>query len=262
MDPTARPLTLADVTDHVRDHVFGTADLPDAAPATRDQVGIELEWLTGYRGDQRLSLDQAQAVVADLSPLPRGSRITIEPGGQLELSSAPFATVGEALEGTATDLYVLDQACAQRRIDLYALGADPAAGAGAGRHRAALRRHGVVLRPPGRAVGPHDDVQHRGHPGQPRLRPRGRRRRRAGASPTCSARCSSPASPTRRSRRAARAAGSPPGSATWWALDPSRSSPRRPRRRPGRPLVAYAARRPGHADPHAATDYEAPDPRA
>ena len=125
MDHAARPLTLADVTRHVRDHVFGPADLADATPATRDQVGIELEWLTGYRGDQRLSLDQAQAVVADLSPLPHGSRITIEPGGQLELSSAPFATVGEALEGTATDLFVLDQACAQRRIDLYALGADP-----------------------------------------------------------------------------------------------------------------------------------------
>src|SRR4051794_40226644 len=103
MEPSAQPLSLADVTRHVRDHVFGTADLPDDTPATRDQVGIELEWLTGYRGRQRLSLDQAQAVVADLSPLPNGSRITIEPGGQLELSSAPFASVGDALEGTATD---------------------------------------------------------------------------------------------------------------------------------------------------------------
>ena len=125
MNPSAPPLTLADVTRHVRDHVFGTADLAADAPAARDQVGVELEWLTGYRGHQRLSLDQAQAVVADLSPLPHGSRITVEPGGQLELSSAPFATVADALEGTATDLFVLDQACAQRRIDLYALGADP-----------------------------------------------------------------------------------------------------------------------------------------
>jgi len=125
MVPSAPPLTLADVTRHVRDHVFGTADLPEDTAVARDQVGIELEWLTGYRGRQRLSLDQAQAVVADLSPLPNGSRITIEPGGQLELSSDPFPTVEGALEGTATDLYVLDQACAQRRIDLFALGADP-----------------------------------------------------------------------------------------------------------------------------------------
>jgi glutamate--cysteine ligase len=122
---SARPLSLADVTTHVRDHVFGAAGLAGDTPAVRDQVGIELEWLTGYRDRQRLSLEQAQAVVADLSPLPNGSRITIEPGGQLELSSAPFATVDDAIEGTATDLYVLDQACAQRRIELFALGADP-----------------------------------------------------------------------------------------------------------------------------------------
>lgn len=124
MDPS-RAVTLADVTAHVRDHVFGPGDLAGAAPADRDLVGIELEWLTGHHGGRRLSLEQAQAVVTDLSPLPHGSRITIEPGGQLELSSDPFPTVGAALEGTATDLFVLDQACAQRGIDLYALGADP-----------------------------------------------------------------------------------------------------------------------------------------
>ena len=125
MASTAPPLTRRAVADHVRDHVFGDRSCGPDEPATRDRVGIELEWLTGYRGHQRLSLDQALAVVADLSPLPRGSLITVEPGGQLELSSAPFATVNDALEGTATDLYVLDQACAQRRIDLFALGADP-----------------------------------------------------------------------------------------------------------------------------------------
>jgi glutamate--cysteine ligase len=124
MATSARPLSRTAVTEHIRDHVFGTIDLTDA-PAHRDQVGVELEWLTGYRDRRRLSLDQAQAVVADLSPLPRGSRLTIEPGGQLELSSAPFPTVSDALEGTATDLFVLDQACAQRRIELFALGADP-----------------------------------------------------------------------------------------------------------------------------------------
>lgn len=119
-----RFLTAPDVVSHVRDHVFGAATAHDER--AHDQVGIELEWLTGYRGHhQRLSLDQAHAVVADLSPLPGGSVVTVEPGGQLELSSPPFAGVNEALEGTAADLYVLDQACSQRRIELYAIGADP-----------------------------------------------------------------------------------------------------------------------------------------
>ena len=127
MPRSNRSLTAPDVRAHIRDHVFGTASVTAADPvAARHSVGIELEWLTGYRGQhQRLSLDQAQAVVADLSPLPKGSLVTVEPGGQLELSSAPFASVNDALAGTATDLYVLDQACADRRIDLFALGADP-----------------------------------------------------------------------------------------------------------------------------------------
>ena len=127
MTRTTRTLRAPDVHTHIRDHVFGTASVAAADPhAARHSVGIELEWLTGYRGEhQRLSLDQAQAVVADLSPLPNASLVTVEPGGQLELSSAPFASVNEALAATATDLYVLDQACAHRRIDLFALGADP-----------------------------------------------------------------------------------------------------------------------------------------
>jgi glutamate--cysteine ligase len=120
-------LTRAVIESHVRDHVFGTASITDTTDAiARHSVGIELEWLTGYRGPQhRLSADQAAAVVADLSPLPKGSRVTIEPGGQLELSSARFDSLDEALAGTATDLFVLDHACDLRRIELIALGADP-----------------------------------------------------------------------------------------------------------------------------------------
>ena len=120
------PLSLTVVSTYVRDHVFGTASSDTADRIARSSTGIELEWLTSYRGhEQRLTLDQAQALIADITPLPRGSRLTLEPGGQVELSSARFDTLGEALAGTATDLFVLDQACAQRRIELIALGADP-----------------------------------------------------------------------------------------------------------------------------------------
>ncbi len=121
------PLTLEVLTEHVHDHVFGTAS--SAAISTelaRRSVGIELEWLTSYRRqDERVSLEQLAALIADLGPLPRGGRLTIEPGGQLELSSARFDTLDDALHGTATDLFVVDRACAERRIDLVALGTDP-----------------------------------------------------------------------------------------------------------------------------------------
>jgi glutamate--cysteine ligase len=125
--PALRPqLTVDDATTYVRDHVFGTASsapLPDHV--ARHSVGIELEWLTGYRSaTDRLRIDQAAALAADVGPLPGGSRLTVEPGGQLELSSARFDRLPDALAAVGADLFRLDRACAERRIDLIALGAD------------------------------------------------------------------------------------------------------------------------------------------
>lgn len=121
------PLSLVDVASYIRHHVFGVAEITDVPEAiARSSTGIELEWLTSYRRfEQRLTEVQAEAVVADLAALPGGSRITIEPGGQLELSSARFATLDDAIKATGDDLFHLDQACVHRRIDLIALGADP-----------------------------------------------------------------------------------------------------------------------------------------
>jgi glutamate--cysteine ligase len=121
-------LTLLDVRDHVHSHVFGTAASDEAVgdARARRSVGIELEWLTSYRDPHtRLTQDQAEALMADVTPLPGGSRLTLEPGGQLELSSARFDSIEDATAAMATDLFVLDQACASRRIELIALGADP-----------------------------------------------------------------------------------------------------------------------------------------
>jgi glutamate--cysteine ligase len=126
MPASTRTLARPDVDDHVRAHVFGTASSTVPDPVARAGVGIELEWLTCYRGPvHRLRVDQASALIADLGPLPGGSRITVEPGGQLELSSARFDEVNECVAAVGHDLFVLDQACTERRIDLVALGADP-----------------------------------------------------------------------------------------------------------------------------------------
>lgn len=120
-------LTLDDVATYVRDHVFGTAergDVPD--DLARSSTGIELEWLTSYCDHRvRVTQQQAEAVIADLVPLPSRSKLTIEPGGQLELSSVRHDTLTDALQAMGNDLYALDRACAERRIELLALGADP-----------------------------------------------------------------------------------------------------------------------------------------
>src|SRR5437867_3341552 len=72
-------LTLTDVVEHVETQVFATPDdATDEAIGARNSVGIELEWLTGYRSPrQRLTIEQAEAVVAQLGSLPGGSTLTI-----------------------------------------------------------------------------------------------------------------------------------------------------------------------------------------
>jgi glutamate--cysteine ligase len=72
-----------------------------------------------------LALSHAERIVADLEPLPSGSRLTIEPGGQLEISTATFTSVDDACAAAADDLFVLDQRCAADGVELVALGADP-----------------------------------------------------------------------------------------------------------------------------------------
>lgn len=122
----ARPmLTHAHVTEYVADHVFGGANDAHCDLCDRNGVGIELEFLTGTAGFERLTLEQAEALMAALEPLPRRSRLTLEPGGQLELSTQCFDDLESACEAAATDLFRLDRAGAAAGIDLVALGADP-----------------------------------------------------------------------------------------------------------------------------------------
>ncbi len=52
-------------------------------------VGTELEWLVAHRDDPHapVPLPELQSLLEDAGPMPRGSRVTYEPGGQVELSS-------------------------------------------------------------------------------------------------------------------------------------------------------------------------------
>jgi glutamate--cysteine ligase len=117
------------VGEHIRGHVFGPAPderpiLGRGAPAA-DTVGVELEWLTAVgAGRRRLPYGQARSLVDALTPLPGGSRLTIEPGGQLELSSACGTDLDVVLGDAARDLFLLDQATAALDIDLVAMGTD------------------------------------------------------------------------------------------------------------------------------------------
>ncbi len=119
MPGAQRSLTIDQVAALVAQEVFGPS-------ADAHGLGVELEWLTSQgRRERRLPVAEATGLIERLSPLPAGSRLTLEPGGQLELSSAPFRTIDEVCTAAATDLAVLDEACDEAEVELIAMGADP-----------------------------------------------------------------------------------------------------------------------------------------
>jgi glutamate--cysteine ligase len=126
MPAAQRSLTPADVHDFVRRHCFGPGGPERAGPP---RVGVELELLTlaGAEPLRRPAADDlidAVAVVA--AALPSGSGITLEPGGQVEVSSRPLAGVRAALAATAADLDALRTGLAAAGIETAAVGLDPA----------------------------------------------------------------------------------------------------------------------------------------
>ncbi len=134
--------TEADAEVHVHGICFKTG------PPHR--VGVELEWLVRDPRDPARPV-RAEQVAAALAPfgadppaseqgypgpeqrivwcqipaLPSGATLTVEPGGQLELSSAPAVTLGELVEVTGRDLTALRDAAAAADLELCGYGLDP-----------------------------------------------------------------------------------------------------------------------------------------
>lgn len=89
-------------------------------------AGIEVEYLTVPIADPRrhIPLAELQAVVAGAGPMPGGSRVTFEPGGQLELSSLADLPPA-ACQAIAEDSAHLRSALLEAGIALVSMGADP-----------------------------------------------------------------------------------------------------------------------------------------
>jgi glutamate--cysteine ligase len=90
-------------------------------------VGIELEWLLLDAANpvlpiSRQRLDAATAADPGLS----SGRLTVEPGGQLELSSSPFSDPVTAVTAVTADLMALRTALAAHGLALQGTGLDPA----------------------------------------------------------------------------------------------------------------------------------------
>lgn len=90
-------------------------------------VGAEVEWLVGYAEDpsRPVSLPQLRALLGGVPPPPHGSTITFEPGGQLELSSAPAPDASACWHALAADIEHVRGPLEQHGMVLVPSGIDP-----------------------------------------------------------------------------------------------------------------------------------------
>jgi glutamate--cysteine ligase len=113
-----RHLTLDALRRHIAEHCV--------APADRGLVGVEIELLTYPLADPSLRVPALLlAAVTEQTTLPAGSRITVEPGGQVEISTPPLVGLGQALPAAAADLAAITAALRRAGVEPVARGLDP-----------------------------------------------------------------------------------------------------------------------------------------
>lgn len=123
LSPTDGTVPAVD-TDAVRAHI-ATAAL---RPSTTGTVGLELEFhvVDPATPLRRPGWDEVTRVLDAAGRPPRGSRVTVEPGGQVELSGPPAPDVGTAVAALQVDELALRRAAAGEGLAIAPIGADPA----------------------------------------------------------------------------------------------------------------------------------------
>jgi ergothioneine biosynthesis glutamate--cysteine ligase EgtA len=106
-----------------RDHVAAAA----LHPAPVGRVGLELEAHLVDLVDPaaRVPWDRVQAALGTFPPLPGGSIVTVEPGGQVELSGPPQPGVAAAVAAVREDDALVRAVLRPAGLGLAALGTDP-----------------------------------------------------------------------------------------------------------------------------------------
>jgi glutamate--cysteine ligase len=90
-------------------------------------LGVEVEWLVHELRDPRLPVtpERLEAAYAALRTVPLRSALTVEPGGQLELSSPPAASLTECIGTVSADLAAVRAALRAHGLALVGIGTDP-----------------------------------------------------------------------------------------------------------------------------------------
>ena len=115
------------LTEDEAEQMVGTICFKTGPPGI---VGTELEWLVGDPVNPTLHIpfQRIKDILSDLQRpgvLPASGLLTLEPGGQVELSTAPAASVSECVAAARRDLAVLDAAFAADGLALSGTGLDP-----------------------------------------------------------------------------------------------------------------------------------------
>ncbi|MDF3298794.1 ergothioneine biosynthesis glutamate--cysteine ligase EgtA [Streptomyces tropicalis] len=90
-------------------------------------LGVEVEWLVHELRSPQLPVtsERLAAAYAALRTLPLRSALTVEPGGQLELSSAPASSLMECVTAVSADLAAVRTLLAGDGLCLVGMGHDP-----------------------------------------------------------------------------------------------------------------------------------------
>ncbi|MFE9424989.1 ergothioneine biosynthesis glutamate--cysteine ligase EgtA [Kitasatospora sp. NPDC006697] len=136
--PAQAPPTVTPLTESTAEAYVASTCFKIGPPG---QVGVELEWLVHDTARPGLAPDPRRitAALAALAPppagpehntpeppvLPAGSRITREPGGQVELSSPAADGLADCVRTTGRDLAALRTAFADQGLSLAGYGVDP-----------------------------------------------------------------------------------------------------------------------------------------
>ena len=118
----ASTIDTADPTETARAHIAAAALTADDG----GRVGLELELhlVDLAHPERRPGWDQALALAEGMGPLPSGSSVTLEPGGQIELSTPPGEDVVTAVEALRADRMVLRNRLCEQGYGAAPLGTD------------------------------------------------------------------------------------------------------------------------------------------
>ncbi|MFJ4626077.1 ergothioneine biosynthesis glutamate--cysteine ligase EgtA [Streptomyces sp. NPDC088847] len=90
-------------------------------------LGVEVEWLVHELRMPQLPVtpERLEAAYAALRTVPLRSALTVEPGGQLELSSSPAASLTECIGSVSEDLDAVRAVLRRDNLGLVGVGHDP-----------------------------------------------------------------------------------------------------------------------------------------